>query len=106
MDSIINAIIGVIGVGVGAGLAGFFARQKTQAEAEQAEADTNEQIRATVMLLIQPLRDRVTELETEVATLKVENCGLKEWAALLVKQVKGMGGVPVAMPEPKTQPRK
>lgn len=106
MEGIIVAIIGVVGVGVGAFITAWFVRRKTSAEATQTEAEANEQIRATVMLLIEPLKTRIFDLECEVAALKAENADLKAWAALLVAQVTAAGLKPVPMPERKTEPRK
>ena len=106
MEGIIVAIIGVVGVGVGAFITAWFVRRKTSAEATQTEAEANEQIRATVMLLIEPLKTRIFDLECEVAALKAENDALKAWAEELVRQVRCAGLEPVSMPERKTKPVK
>jgi len=105
MENIIVAVIGLVAGVVGAYLTAYFQRRKTSAEAEHTEADTNEQVRATVMMLIEPLKTRIFDLECEVAALKAENAELKEWAEMLVRQVRGAGLKPVAMPS-KTEPRK
>ena len=106
MEGIIVAIIGFVSGIVGASLNAYFQRRKAIAEAEHTEADTNEQVRATVMLLIEPLKTRIFDLECEVAALKAENSDLKAWAALLVAQVTAAGLKPVPMPERKTKPVK
>ena len=106
MEGIIVAIIGFVSGIVGASLNAYFQRRKAIAEAEHTEADTNEQVRATVMLLIEPLKTRIFDLECEVAALKAENDALKAWAEELVRQVRCAGLEPVSMPERKTKPVK
>lgn len=93
-EPIIIAIVGAIAALVGGLVAGLFGRAKTHADADKSAADANEQIRETVMALIQPLKDRVAELEREVELLQCENAGLKLWAEALVAQLKKVGQEP------------
>lgn len=104
-SNIIVAIIGLVAGVVGASIPAYIQRRKTSAEAQNTEADCNEQIRATVMMLIEPLKTRIFDLECEVAALKAENDALKAWAEELVRQVRGAGLKPVSMPS-KTEPVK
>ena len=82
------AVIGVISGVAGALITGFFQRKSVNAEADKDCADTNEQIRKTVMALIEPLKKRVDELEKELQDWK-------DWALALVKQIKDLGHEPV-----------
>lgn len=87
MDALI-AVIGVLGVAVGAIITGWFQQRKNKASADKDAADANEQIRSTVMSLIEPLNQKIDRLERE-------NRSLKHWAEQLVCQVKERGGIPV-----------
>jgi hypothetical protein len=82
------AIIGFLGVVVGALVTGLFQRKKTNAEADKDCADANEQIRQTVMSLLEPLNVKVNMLEKELEDWK-------NWALALFRQVKALGGEPV-----------
>lgn len=88
MEIIISAIVGVVGVVVGALITSASQKYKVQAETHKTEAEYNEQIRKTVMSLIEPLQKRVDELEKELADWQ-------DWANRLVVQVKDMGCKPV-----------
>ncbi len=122
-DTVLVAVIGVVGGAVGALLTGLLQHKKVraetgkvnaeagkvQAEADKDCADTNEQIRKTVMSLLEPLSDRVTELESELAEwkalasslgdrvteLEAELADWKAWASSLVAQIKSLGHDPV-----------
>ena len=94
-ENIIVAIIGLLTGGMGAILTSLFQHRKTQAEADKDCADANEQIRVTVMALIEPLKRRIDELEDEVKKLQTENADLKDWAQALVIQIKNMGHEPI-----------
>ena len=97
MESVIVvALISAASGIAGAVIAGAWQRGKMQADADGVKADTNEQIRETVMGLITPLRERIEDLECEVVDLN-------NWARELVCQVQGLGGQPVAY---KRSPRK
>lgn len=82
-----EAIIGFAGVLAGAILTGLFQRRKNNASALKDDAEATEQIRETVMHLIEPLNTRISKLERE-------NRSLRHWAETLVCQVKDLGGVP------------
>ncbi len=95
MEIIVSAIAGVVGIAVGAWITGSFQRRKVGADARKAEAEAlkikaeaDETIRQTVMLLLTPLQNRVTELETELRDWK-------NWANRLVTQIEGLGCEPV-----------
>jgi seryl-tRNA synthetase len=88
MDFAFDALFGLIGVIAGAVITSWSQRSKVKADSEKTEADTNEQIRQTVMALIKPLQERVAELERELADWK-------EWANCLVTQVESLGHEPV-----------
>lgn len=104
--TIIIGVLSAVGGGVvGTIIAGLFQRRKVKAEAVVSEAEANDKIRATVMSLLDPLNNRVRELECEVLELKQENAAMKQWAEALTCQVKELGGVPVPFREPKTRPR-
>lgn len=94
-EPIIIALVGAISALIGGLVAGLFGRAKNLAEADRSAADANEQIRETVMALIQPLKDRVAELEREVELLQCENANLRLWAEALVAQLKEAGKEPV-----------
>ena len=102
--TIAGAILG--GGTVGAIITAVVNRRKTKAEAGATEADTNEQIRQTVMSLIAPLNERIRGLECELRNVRAENAAYRRWAEALVNQVKQLGGVPVPYhpPEPDTTP--
>jgi len=84
----VAALIGVGGVIAGALVTGFIQHKKNNADADKSTAEANEQIRKTVMSLLQPLEDKVNELEKELQDWK-------DWALALVRQVKALGGDPV-----------
>ena len=88
MDFAFDALFGLIGVIAGAMITSLSKRTKIKAESEKTEADTNEQIRQTVMALIKPLQERVAELERELLDWK-------DWASRLVTQIKSLGCDPV-----------
>jgi hypothetical protein len=101
-DQIWVALIGVIGVIVGAFLQNRYQQRKVRAktkksiaDAEKSTAEANSTITETVMSLLEPLRKRVEELELKVGDLQLENSSLKDWAEALVCQVKDLGGIPV-----------
>ena len=87
-ETVLVAIIGLVGVAVGAAVTGLLQRKKIQAEADKDCAETNEQIRQTVMQLLTPLTNRVDELERELKDWKA-------WAHALVNQLKCLGHEPV-----------
>ncbi len=93
-DPIVTAIIGGAGVVAGALITGLLQRRKIRAESEKDSADANEQIRKTVMALLDPLQKRVEQLETELDDWK-------NWAERLVHQVKCLGAEPVPFKERK-----
>jgi regulator of replication initiation timing len=95
-EAIIVAIVGAGAAVIGGIIGGMFSRPKTKAETDKTFADTNEQIRETVMALIDPLKKRVEELEREVRALQCENLDLRTWAEALVEQIKSLGKEPVA----------
>lgn len=111
-SNVIVAIVGVVGGVIGSAITAFFNRRKSAAETEHTEADANEQVRVTVMMLLEPLKTRITELECEIAVLRAENVDLKAWSEALVRQVISLGAQPVTIPqrpaakEQKTQPRR
>ena len=95
MEAVAIALIGFGGVVAGAIITGFWQRKKVASEAVKSEADAdksaaeaNEQIRKTVMSLIQPLESKVDELEKELQDWK-------NWALALVQQIKKLGCEPV-----------
>lgn len=88
MDFAFDALFGLIGVIAGALITSASQRSKIKADSEKTEADTNEQIRETVMLLIAPLKERIAALEIELADWK-------DWASRLVTQVESLGCEPV-----------
>jgi type II secretory pathway pseudopilin PulG len=88
ISPIVIAIIGFLGVVVGAFVTGILQRKKNNAEADKSTAEANEQIRKTVMSLIQPLENKVNDLERELQDWK-------NWALALVQQIKKMGCEPV-----------
>lgn len=98
--SLISAASGI----AGAIIAGLWQRRKTGAETDSQAADANEKVRATVMLLLNPLKTEIQRLGREVDQLKEENSDLRDWAERLVCQVKDLGGHPTAF-EPKTEKR-
>ena len=71
MDTdIIVALISLFAGMGGVLLGGWLQKRKTNAEADQATADANKAITETVMTLITPLNNRITELSKEVGNLK------------------------------------
>jgi hypothetical protein len=93
-EIIISAIVGAVVSYIVAKINVLSQQKKIKAESAHVEADTNEQIRATVMLLIAPLKERIANLETELADVQ-------DWANRLSNQVKGLGCEPVPFKEPK-----
>ena len=98
LGTIIQGVIGLIR-----------GKHKDDAEAEKADAEAAELIRAAALALVEPLKKRVVELEAEVCELSkrmdtanrelrelhIENGDLREWAERLVHQVKSQGVDPV-----------
>jgi len=82
------AVVGVVGGIIGALITGLFQRKKVNSGIDNDTAQTNEQIRKTVMLLLTPLTNRVDELEKELRDWK-------NWAHALVNQLKCLGHEPV-----------
>jgi len=80
---LILAIIG--GIGGLAGLAAFF---RIRAQNQVDDATATEMIQKAAMALIQPLQDRLDELESELDDMR-------GWAERLVGQVEILGGEPV-----------
>ena len=83
MEAYLSAIVGVIGVVAGALITGASQRHKVKAESAKAEAEAakikaeeNEQIRQTVMSLIEPLQEQInssitpTHKEIDISKLK------------------------------------
>lgn len=101
-DIIVTVIVGLGGGAFGALITSASQRRKVHAEANEAnaraekaraeaikiKAEADDEIRNTVMLLVDPLRKRIEELENELK-------GWKNWANRLVNQIKGMGCEPV-----------
>jgi uncharacterized protein HemX len=103
MEGIISAIVGVAGVVVGALITNASQQRKVKAESVKAEAeaarikaDENEQIRKTVMSLIEPLQEQINKLEQELEDWK-------NWADRLVTQIKGLGCEPVPFKQSKVK---
>jgi uncharacterized coiled-coil protein SlyX len=95
---IIPALIGLVGIVAGAWIQGAWNRRKVKAESIKDEADANEQIRETVMALIDPLKTRITEQDKKIDDqnkvindLKIELQDWKDWANALVQQLKSLG---------------
>jgi phage tail tape-measure protein len=88
ISPIVIAFFGFLGVVIGAFITGILQRKKNNAEADKSTAEANEQIRKTVMSLIQPLENKVNDLERELQDWK-------NWALALVQQIKKMGCEPV-----------
>ncbi len=86
--TLVGIIAGLIGGLAGAYFTSASQRAKVKFENEKSIADTNEVIRKTVMELIQPLRERIDMLESELADWM-------DWAGRLVKQIKAKGDEPV-----------
>jgi len=87
-EIIISAIVGAAAGVIGAIITTRSQQRKLKAESSRVEADTNEQIRETVMLLIEPLKKRIAALEEELADWQ-------DWAKRLVSQLKENGHDPV-----------
>ncbi|MEN6522852.1 MAG: hypothetical protein ABFD14_03920 [Anaerolineaceae bacterium] len=87
-EIIISAIVGALAGVIGSMITTKSQQRKLKAESSKAEADANEQIRATVMLLIEPLKQRIAALEEELADWQ-------DWAKRLGCQVKDLGHEPV-----------
>jgi type II secretory pathway pseudopilin PulG len=88
ISPIVIAVIGFLGAVVGALITGLLQRKKNNADADNTTATANEQIRKTVMYLIEPLQTRVDGLEKELQDWK-------NWALALVHQLKALGCEPV-----------
>ncbi len=88
MEIIVSAFVGLVGVVIGALITSASQKRKVKAESEKTEAEANEQIRQTVMQLINPLQKRIEELEIELRDWK-------NWANRLVTQIEGLGCEPV-----------
>lgn len=86
--AIVGLISAIVGTAVGALITGLLQRKKIVSEADKDCADANEQIRQTVMSLIEPLNKKVDALEKELQDWK-------NWALALVKQIKELGHEPV-----------
>ncbi len=106
MDAFISAIVGVVGVVAGALITGASQRHKVKAESAKAEAEAakikaeeNEQIRQTVMSLIEPLQEQINKLEQELEDWK-------NWADRLVTQIKGLGCEPVPFKQTSKQTKR
>lgn len=107
--AIIAALFGFIGVVGGAAITVYSQRGKLQAEADNLAAETNEQIRRTIMGMAAEWKDKITSLEGKIVTmeakiadLQAENTTLKARVAdleaeneALARQVTERGGVPV-----------
>ena len=101
-ETVMVAIVGFLAAVAGSALTIYSQRRKVRAEANRNEADANEQIRQTVMSLIQPLKDTIIDLEQKREADKKEMDALKSamekwkgWAFRLVDQLKGLGCEPV-----------
>ncbi len=101
-ETVMVALVGLVAAVIGSGLTIYSQRHKVKAEAVKSEADANEQIRQTVMSLIQPLKDTIIDLEQkreadkrEMDSLRLQMFKLKDWAFRLVDQLKGLGCEPV-----------
>jgi uncharacterized protein HemX len=113
MSELIIAIIGAVGGACGALIVGLFQRKKTKAEtnklnadAASVEADTNEQIRLTVMSLIEPLQNRIKDLERRVDQLESRIARylkrivyLMDGIRCLIEQLENAGMHPVWRPD-------
>lgn len=101
-ETVMVAIVGLVAAVIGSALTIYSQRRKVKAEANKNEAEANEQIRQTVMSLIKPLKDTITDLEQkreldkkEMDALKSTMEKWKSWAFRMVDQLKGMGCEPV-----------
>lgn len=86
-EIIISAIVGAAAGVIGSYITTRSQQRKLKAESSKAEADANEQIRETVMLLLEPLKKRITALEEELADWQ-------DWAKRLSCQVRESGREP------------
>ena len=95
-------ILGSLFAGI-TGLVTAVSTSRTSATKAQVEILNN----TLQMLQLENKRmcERVEHLEREIDDRDAELSALKEWAELLVDQVRRLGDHPVAMPERKTKPR-
>lgn len=96
-------ILGALFSGM-AGLIAAVMTNRTAATKSQVEILTN----TLTMLQLENRRlcERVEHLEKEIDEREAELSALKEWAELLVDQVKRLGDHPIPVPERKTKPRR
>lgn len=96
-------ILGSLFAGV-TGLVTAISTSRTSATKSQVEILNN----TLTMLQAENRRlcERLEHLEQEIDERDAELSALKEWAELLVDQVKRLGDHPVPMPERKTKPRR